>query len=283
MTLEVKRRILKGFMMLALMLTGPATAARAQGRLFPDVPSFELPLASPTVAGFAGRVLQLSRGESQFGKGREADVAVGESFPALALRRGPRPITLGFSVEVYGRFSLDDAKTSMISTDWTVGFDLQADLRPWELALQLYHESSHLGDEYMKRFQASRIDWTREVVMLWGGYRPGRFRILAGLGVVPQDELDLSPWLAGAGVDYRGGETTLLGLRLAPLAGVYADGASATDWRTSVTGKVGVVLRGSHPGRELTLSLLAHDGLSRQRQFFRNTSRYIGMELGFQL
>jgi hypothetical protein len=283
---EVKRRrgpLFRGpraaFLLAAF---SPATLA-AQGRFFPDVLSFELPAASPRVAGFAGRLIDLSRGESQFGAEREADVAVGETFPVIALRRGPRPLTLGFGVEVYGRFSLDDSKSSMISNDWTVGFDLYQVRNDWIFALQLYHESSHLGDEYAATFDASRIDWTREVATGWIGYRPGKWRFMVGASRVLVDELKLSPWMAGLGVDYRGRGLPLIGQRLAPLAAVYLEGASATDWRISNTLKLGLVLTGARSGREMTLSLLRHDGLSSQRQFFRNESRYFGMEIGFQL
>ena len=78
----------------------------AQARIFPRVPSFELPQASPRVHGLVGRLISARRGDSEFGREPEAEVAVGENFPVLALRRGPRPVTLGFGTQVYGRFSL---------------------------------------------------------------------------------------------------------------------------------------------------------------------------------
>lgn len=282
--LEVKRGNCLACMLALVLGLLPGAGLHAQGRFLPDVASFEMPLASQRVSGFAGRIIKLSRGESRFGSETEADVGIGETFPVLALRRGERPITLGFGVEVYGRFSLDNSKTALISNDWVVGFDLHADLRPWELALQVYHESSHLGDEYARIFQAPRLDWTRAVVMAWAGVQAGGgIRVLAGAGVVPRDELKLSPWLGALGVDYRGRSRPLLGLHAAPLVGVFADGASATDWRISLSARAGVALSGDRKGREVSVSLIAYDGLSTQRQFYRNQSRFIGLELGFQL
>ena len=280
---EVKRRLQGASRVVLALLAAPGATLAAQGRFFPDVPSFELPIASPRVGGFVGRLIQASRGESEFGAEQEADVVVGESFPVLGLRRGPRPITLSFGVQVYGRFSLDDSKTSMISSDWAVGFDLHATRNAWEYALQIYHESSHLGDEYANTFQASRIDWTRELMTGWVGYHSGGWRIMAGGSRVLVDELNLSPWLAAAGVDLRGGSFTLLGQRLEPVAGLFLEGASATDWRVSSSAKVGLAIPGGRAGRELRLSLIRHDGLSTQRQFFSKESRYVGMEIEFQL
>jgi hypothetical protein len=266
-----------------LMLAAWSSVAQAQDRFFPSVRSFEPPLASPRVAGFAGRLLSESVGDDQFGAESEADVTIGEDFPVVALRRGPQPITLGFGVQASGRFSLDDSKSALISNDWQVGFNVFADLAPWEIDLQLYHESSHLGDEYMKRFNASRLDWTREVLALWVGYYMGKFRLMGGAGNALVDELDLSPWLARVGLDFRGGAFTILGMRAHPIAGVFTEGASETDWRVSTSLKAGIAFPGERMGRELRLSLIGHDGLSTQRQFYRSSSRYIGMEIEFQL
>jgi hypothetical protein len=36
-------------------------------------------------------------------------------------------------------------------------------------------------------------------------------------------------------------------------------------------------------GREIAFSAIGHDGLSTQRQFFRRESRYVGVELRFDL
>lgn len=260
-----------------------STTAVAQERFFPDVKSFELPLASPRIFGFAGRLIDESVGDDQFGAEREGDVTIGEHFPVLALRQGARPITFDFGVQVTGRFSLDDSRSALISSDWQVGFITHGDFAPWEVALQVYHESSHLGDEYIKRFGATRLDWTREVLALWVGYRAGGFRLMGMVGNALVDELEISPWLGSAGVDYRGGQFSILGLRTHPVAGVFADGASATDWRISSSVKLGLAFAGASVGKELRLSLIGHDGLSTQRQFFRSSSRFIGMEIEFQL
>ncbi len=270
-------------MLVCLATLGVPATSRAQDRFFPDVASFELPIAAPRPAAFSGRIIKESIGDDAFGDEVEADVGIGENFPILAVRRGRRPVTLGFGVVASGRFSLDDSRTALISNDWQVGFTLHADLAPWELALEAYHESSHLGDEYIQRFGASRLDWTREVVALWAGYRTGGLRFMGSVGNAVVDELGLSPWLGQAGVDYRAGRVSPLGLAAQPLLGIYVAGGSATGWRLSTSAKLGLAFSGARVGRELRLSLVGHDGLSTQRQFYRSRSRYVGMEIEFQL
>jgi hypothetical protein len=269
-------------LLVAMPLT--AGAARAQERVFPRVPSFELPEASPRVHGMVGRIISARRGESGFGREPEAEVGIGENFPVLALRRGDRPVTLGFGTQVYGRFSLGDRKSALISNDWVVGLNTTALLGAWRLTGEIYHESSHLGDEYGDRFNATRLDWTREVVGAWITYGPGPLRVTGNLSYVLIDELDLDRPGAALAADYEGRPFgSFLGAQVRPVGGVFFEGTAATNWRISSSAKLGVAVAGGTGGREVGIAVIAHDGLSTQRQFFRRESRYIGAELRFDL
>ena len=266
-----------------VLLSAPVPAA-AQARIFPDVQSFELPEASPRVHGLVGRIFSARRGDSQFGQEPEAEVAVGENFPVIALRRGERPVTLGFGTQVYGRFSLGDRKSALISNDWVVGLNTTAALGRWMVTGEIYHESSHLGDEYSDRFSAMRLDWTREVAAAWVTYGAGPVRVTGNLSYVLIDELDLKRPGAALAADYEGRAFgRFLGGPVRPVAGIFFQGEAATDWRISTSAKLGIALSRSGGRREIGLAVIAHDGLSTQRQFFRRESRYIGGELRFDL
>jgi Protein of unknown function (DUF1207) len=270
-------------MLLPLILGVPGTAA-AQARIFPQVASFELPQASPRVHGLVGRLLSARRGDSEFGREAEAEVGVGENFPVVALRRGARPVTLGFGTQVYGRFSLADRKSALISNDWVVEINTTADLGAWRVTGELYHESSHLGDEYRDRFGASRIDWSREVATLWVSYGTGPVRVSGNLSYVLIDELSLDPPGAALAADFRGRPMGhFLGGPVRPVGGVFFEGMGATKWRISSSARVGIAVAAEDGGREMSVALIAHDGLSTQRQFFRRESRYFGAELRFDL
>ena len=275
---------LRAALAVATGLVVSAAPGVAQSRIFPDTPSFELPLASPRVTGLVGRVIDTKRADNLFGPEREADVGVGEDFPVLALRRGARPISLGFGVAAYGRFSLDDPRSSLISNDWTVGFNVNWMVdSTWSLVGQLYHESSHLGDEYAETFGAGRIDWTREVSVAWAVWHRGAWKVMGGPSLVLVDRPRLKRWGGSLGVDYRGSRFALLGQPAQPIAGVFADGYQATDWKVGKDLKLGIAFPGAREGRELTLAFIFHDGKSTQRQFYTKDSRYLGMEIGFQL
>jgi hypothetical protein len=266
---------------LALLFWLPGVAV-AQARIFPNVPSFERPEASPRVHGLAARVISAQRGDSRFGKEAEAEVALGENFPVLALRRGDRPITLGFGSQVYARFSLADSKSALISNDWVVGLNSTATFGAWAFTIEAYHESSHLGDEYEDRFDARRLDWTREVVVGWASYRRGPWRITGSASYALRDELRLERPGASFGVDFRPPLRNGRG-GIRPVGGIYLDASAATAWRVSGSFKAGVVIQPTPGSREIGFAVIAHDGLSTQRQFFREPSRYVGAEVRFDL
>jgi len=258
------------------------TRAVAQERFFPAVKSFELPEASPRAYGLVGRVLSIRRGESRFGAEQEGEAILGENFPVVALKRGPRPIVLGIGSQAYGRFSLDDSKSALISMDWVAGLNTTAVLGVWALTIQLYHESSHLGDEYANDFGAGRLDWTREVVAGWASYGPGDLRITGGASYVLHDGLNLPKTGAALGIDFHGNRHRRYTRTVQPVIGLYTEAISATRWRLSTSAKLGVAFVGER-GPRLGVGLIAHDGLSTQRQFFREESQYIGLELRIDL
>ena len=259
------------------------TSAYSQERLFPEVRSFELPEASPRVYGVVGRLLSTRRGESSFGEEREAEAVIGENLPLIAIKRGTRPIVLGLGTQVYGRFSLSDSKTALISVDWVAGLNTTAMLGKMAVTMQLYHESSHLGDEYGDRFQAERLDWSREVVAGWITYAAGQWKVTGGASYVLYDGLGLPRAGAAVGLDWGAGRHRFLTRPFEPVLGLYTEGSAATDWRLSTSAKLGVAVRGKGGARSVGLAVIAHDGLSTQRQFFRRESRYLGLEVRFDL
>jgi hypothetical protein len=259
------------------------TSAAAQDRLFPAVRSFELPEASPRVYGVVGRLLSTRRGESRFGEEREAEVIIGENLPLVAIKRGPRPIVLGLGSQVYGRFSLQDSKTALISVDWVAALNATALFGNMAVTMQLYHESSHLGDEYGDRFQVQRLDWSREVMAGWITYGAGQWRFTGSASYVLYDGLSLPKAGAALGLDWGAGRHRFLTRPVEPVIGLYTEGSAATDWRLSTSAKLGLAVRGKDGARSIGVALIGHDGLSTQRQFFRRESRYLGLEVRFDL
>ena len=99
-----------------------------------------------------------------------------------------------------------------------------------------------------------------------------------------QSRTPLTHWTAAlhAAVDFTSGSRTRpLNRRVRPTAGIYLAADAATAWRVSTSARVGLTT--FQGGRQLGLALIGHDGLSTQRQFYRNKSRYLGLELRIDL
>jgi hypothetical protein len=269
---------------LAPAVLAPGALAQGRSRVLPrDVPSFEFPLASPRTSALVGRIIHLTRGESRFGPEWEAEPALGEIWPLFAVSRGAVPVTLHLGAEVYGRYSLNDRTSAQISTDWHVNLIATAELAPWRLALEAYHESSHLGDEYRDRFNATRLDWSRGIVGGWVGYVAGGLELRGNASYAVLDELDLGRSAVALAADYRSRSRAFLGAPAQAILAVYAEAQEYTDWRPTYSARAGVRFAEGRSNRGMALLLTFLSGQSTQRQFYARRSRYVGMEVRFDL
>lgn len=270
--------------MAGLLLGARDAEGQARSIFLPnDAAPFEFPLASARTSAMVGRVIHVSRGESQFGSEWEGEPAIGEILPLLAVNRGRVPVTLHFGAEIYGRFSLGDQASALISNDWHVNAILTADMRRWRLAAEAYHESSHLGDEYRDRFPGPRVNWSREILGLWVSYRAGLVRIHTNASYAAIDAMDLKRGALSAAADYQGKPGGLLGGSARTILAVNADAQGYTDWDVTWSGRAGFRFADPIGRRGFAVLLTFLDGTSTQRQFFRSKSRYLGFEVRFDL
>src|SRR2546425_1473844 len=76
---------------------------------------------------------------------------------------------------------MQSATNDLINTDYLVGLPLTYRHGSWATRFRLYHQSSHLGDEYLLHTNAQRVDLTFEAAELlvskeiaqWRGYGGG--------------------------------------------------------------------------------------------------------------
>jgi hypothetical protein len=99
---------------------------------------------------------------------------------------------------------------------------------------------------------------------------------------VLDDQLNLPPPAGSLGIDYKGKPRRLLGGLGRPIAGLFTEAEAATAWRMSTSAKLGLAFE-TVANHDISVGLIAHDGLSTQRQFFRQESQYVGVELRFDL
>lgn len=284
-------------LLLAAATATPSPAAAQAGERsgpewLPDASAFQPLLAAPREVSLRGSLIFADRdapAAADFeGTNLEAEVALGHRIPVVRFQReadGRPAVTLGFEVGVFTRFALEESSRDLIEADFRVGAPLALRRGPWEGRLTLRHISSHLGDDFVRRFGDALPE--RQVtgdgfellvarrlphgLRLYGGgewnfhANPGVERVAARAGL----EWDPSP-----GADGTGGAGE--GFRAWPFA---AASVRATDETTgaSVTGVGGLALRVS--GVTLRLEARGHTGPTPMGQLQGRDEDFLGVGL----
>lgn len=213
-----------------------------------------------------------------------ASVGYGENF-GLWRWPGARPgdgWQLNFAGGLFAQFNLDAPSGDLINADYTIGFSLTHGRGPYSARFRLYHQSSHLGDEFLlSQPDVERINLSIEVVDAIASYEWERWRVYGGAGyLVGRDPAELDPRFVEIGVEYRGQRFRWDLGRL--IAGVDLRSFEELNWRTARSVKVGLELGQADPGRRRVRILAEHyHGSSPFGQFFNTEIRYSGIGLYF--
>ena len=116
--------------------------------LFPEGPLFFAPLASPKEPRTHVTWLRLNLPGDSFNIG---SVGFGDSF---GLVRWPGwgeadAWQFGISGAVFAQFNLDSDSMDLINADYIIGLPLSYRNGPWSARGRIFHQSSHLGDEFL--------------------------------------------------------------------------------------------------------------------------------------
>src|SRR5207302_1845204 len=121
----------------------------------------------------------------------------------IGLLRG-RDWQLGIAAGVFSEFNMESSTTDLLNTDYLVGLPLTYRHGSLATRLRLYHQSSHLGDEYMVHTNARRIDLTFQAVELLVASETARWRVYGGGDhVLAHRPADLKPGVLHGGLEFR--------------------------------------------------------------------------------
>lgn len=263
----------------AIVLAVAAPAAAAQG--FPTGDVFRPLVADPIeTRSFVSVVgLDAERAQSTF-----APIGVGLDFPlhrwaGNASRDGWQ---LGFFAAIQSQFDLEGDSFPLVNTDYRVGFPLTFRRGDVSGRVRLFHQSSHLGDEFLLQGGApARMDLSIEAIDAVLAWDRGNWRPYAGaLYMLHRDPPGLERAALQVGVDYTGTRPVLWGARLA--GGIDVRALQESDWRAGRSAKVGLAWGGRRPdGRGVTVMLEYFDGSAPFGQFYRDVLSYYGVALEF--
>jgi Protein of unknown function (DUF1207)/BON domain len=215
-----------------------------------------------------------------------ASVGFGENF---GLVRWPRQREgdgwqLGISGAVFAIFNLDSPSLDLLNADYIVGFPLSFRSGDWSARLRLFHQSSHLGDEFLLNPQpgppVTRINLSYEAVELLGSRERRGLRLYGGGVRIFASDTSLGRNRVQAGIEYRGAP---LGWRTARwVTGVDLEAWSETDWDRDWSAKAGLLFRSPYgEARSLFLLLEYYNGHSPHGQFYNLKVEYFGLGLAY--
>lgn len=214
-----------------------------------------------------------------------AAVGYGESFGLYRKEGIRRRDALQVSVAggLFAQFNLDAASFDLINADYMIGIPITYRRGDFSMRLRFYHQSSHLGDEFLLNTNPDRVNLSYESLEAifsydwrqWRGYVGGEY-------LVHREPEDLDPAMWHAGAEFRG-ETPVLGTGRW-IGGLDLKSYEEHDWSVNTSLKVGWEFGKPGPGRRHMRWLFeVYKGFSPHGQFYNDRIRYLGtsINLGF--
>lgn len=226
----------------------------------------------------------------------ELDIAaagVGDVF-GLGRWNGSQPgdgIQLSLSAGVFAQFDLGTDSYDLLNADYVVGLPLTMRKGWFSTRVRLYHQSSHLGDEYLLRAPADRQDREnlRFEALEWIlSADTGPLRVYGGGEMLfNREPEDLERFVAHGGVEFRPlpriiALGSLGGFRF--VAATDVKSSEEHDWDPAIAARAG--LEYDRAGADVTArrwGIFAefYTGPSPYGQFFREKVRLIGVGVHF--
>ncbi|MBT8338151.1 MAG: DUF1207 domain-containing protein [Gemmatimonadetes bacterium] len=215
-----------------------------------------------------------------------ASVGLADVFPLVRFGAGSRGngLQIGLAGAVFAQFDLDAPSYDLINADYLVGFPISFRSGSFSSRLHIYHQSSHLGDEFLLRTTLTRENLSFEAVDLVLSQEMGPARIYGGGEYIfNRDPSTLESSLVHGGAEVRVG--SLRGVRLVSALDVKF--TEQHDWDAGISARAGFEFAlwrdEEHPPRLWGLMLEFYDGPSPYGQFFQEQVRWVGLGLHFSL
>ena len=220
-----------------------------------------------------------------------ASVGLGED---IGLVRGPHhQWQLSVAAGVFSQFNEETPSNDLINTDFIIGFPLTYRRNAFSARARLYHQSSHLGDEFILHNNPTRVNLSFEALELLGSWDFASLRAYGGGEyIVRHEPADLKPGLLHAGLEYRGPAT---GVRLGRLgegrviAALDAKSSQERAWQTGWSARAGIEFAPPPSAttpesrRRLSVQLQAYSGPAAYGQFYLENVKSVGLGLHFSL
>jgi hypothetical protein len=201
---------------------------------------------------------------------------------AIGLTRwgGARPgdgVQISIAASIFAQFDMATESIELINADYIIAIPVTLRRGGFSSRLRLYHQSSHLGDEFLLRVEPERVNLAFESVELILSQALGAFRVYVGAEqLFNREPADLEAHVVHGGVEIRSARGSTAGL----IAAMDAKATEQQDWKPALSARAGFEISWArdpgHPARRLQLVAEFYDGPSPYGQFYREQVRYWG-------
>ncbi|MCW5598849.1 MAG: DUF1207 domain-containing protein [Nitrosomonas sp.] len=259
----------------------PATdSIRLATGLLPSGHLFKPLLADPRWAHFSAAYRNYV-GKNIDGNNNAA-VSFGETLPFYRANLGQSIAQweVGLQAGVFSDFNLDASSSDLINTDFIASIYSSMRAGNASAFARIYHQSSHLGDEFLLRALTSleRINLSYEGADLRLSYElPYGVRVYGGGGgIFHKEPSTIKPWSIQYGVEFR----SPWRLDIAPVRPILAvdiKNHEQNNWNADISARAGIQF-GNFQTFNRKLQFLAEyfNGNSPTGQFFREKVEYLG-------
>lgn len=263
----------------------PSAKADAGWQVFPARDVFQPLVADPKEPRFFVSVHEY---DNEFRNNfTGASVGFGENFGILKKRMGSRHAwQLSLKGGLFSQFDLDTSSQDLLNSDYNIGLTWTYRFRHLGMRLRLYHQSSHLGDEYLLRQPSladTRANFDYEAIDWLGDFTWHPFRAYAGLHYLLKRSPDsLDRWGYHGGIEYRGPDDIIAGAGF--IAGLDIKGFQELSWTPAYSLKAGLNFSNiDRRNRNIQLLLEYYNGFIPYGQFYDNDMHSYGIGLYFGL
>lgn len=179
---------------------------------------------------------------------------------------------------MFALFNLDAPSSDLVNADYWIGFPLSYRRGPWSYVARVFHQSSHLGDEFILGNPGiDRVNVSYESFEGLASYEWEHWRVYGGGGYIVSSEPQLDPKFTHAGIEFIE-PRAVSEFDFIAAADVHA--SEELDWARSISLQAGLEFTSSS-SRRLRLMVEHFRGHSLNGQFFRERLRYTGIGLYF--
>ncbi|WP_020485158.1 DUF1207 domain-containing protein [Methylomonas sp. MK1] len=250
--------------------------------LLPTGHLFKALLADPRWAHFSAAYRNYQ--SNNFDGRNIASVSFGETIPFYRANIGNSTAQweAGLQAGVFSDFNLDASSADLVNTDFIASIYSSVRTGQFSAFGRLYHQSSHLGDEFLLRkvnTTFERVNLSYEGVDLKLSYElPYGVRIYGGGGgLFHREPSALRKWSAQYGIEFRS-PWRLDFASMRPIIAADIKNYDQNNWSTDISARAGVEFDNSKVlGRKLQLMVEYFNGYSPSGQFYKDKVEYVGL------